>query len=582
MTSSTVPSDQPESDSFPSDDFHAQLSASFLYNTINGISDPIFVKDRHHRWVLVNDAFCKLMGYPRAQLIGKTDYEFFPQTQASSSWESDEYLFTNRLPTETEERFTDAQGNVGVISICKSWFCDHAANPFIVGTIRDITLKVQANEALERSNALLKAQQEAALDGILVVDENNQVVSYNQQFHQIWQIPESLVQQGDDRKILASAITKPENPEEFLAKVDYLYQHPEIVSRDEIALKDGRTLDRYTTAVRTPDGHYYGRVWYFRDLSERKRAEQALQQSQTQLKQQADNLQQTLTELTQAQTQLIQSEKMSSLGQLVAGVAHEINNPISFIYGNLTHARTYIQNLIRLVQLYQQHYPAPSPALAAEISEIDLEFVLNDLPKLLRSMQTGTDRICEIVRSLRNFSRLDESGLKAVDLHQGIDSTLMILQHRLKATPKRKEIQLVKAYEELPLVECYAGQLNQVFMNILSNAIDALEAALSDPQTQLFVTGQQPTITIRTSIVNSQRVAISIADNGCGIPQSVRQRLFDSFFTTKPVGKGTGLGLSISYQVVTQRHHGSLVCLSEPGQGTEFVIEIPIKHARIS
>jgi signal transduction histidine kinase len=290
----------------------------------------------------------------------------------------------------------------------------------------------------------------------------------------------------------------------------------------------------------------------------------------------AHELEQTLQQLTRTQSQLIQSEKMSSLGQLVAGVAHEINNPVNFIYGNLAHANQYIQDLLNVIKLYQNYYPDPVPEFQDQIEAIDLDFLVEDLPKLLASMKVGADRIQQIVASLRTFSRMDEAEMKAVNIHDGIDSTLMILQHRLKAKHNHPEIQVIKSYGKLPLVECYAGQLNQVFMNILSNALDALEER--DLRRSADEMREQPSnIRIRTEMSPAGKVIIQIADNGSGMTESVCNRLFDPFFTTKPVGKGTGMGLSISYQIVTERHGGSLHCTSSLGQGAEFAIEIPLK-----
>ncbi|MBD2489762.1 sensor histidine kinase [Aulosira sp. FACHB-615] len=289
-------------------------------------------------------------------------------------------------------------------------------------------------------------------------------------------------------------------------------------------------------------------------------------------------LENTLQELQSTQIHLIQTEKMSSLGQLVAGVAHEINNPVNFIYGNLKYAREYTQQLMDLMNLYRQEYSVTNSQINTKFKELDIEFILDDLPKILSSMEVGADRIREIVLTLRNFSRLDEAEMKPVDIHEGIDSTLLILQYHLKGKTGQQEIKIIKDYcENLPQIECYAGGLNQVFMNILNNAIDALREKEVEELKQK-IKQQTSYIQIQTQVKNEKYIIIRIKDNGFGIPEEVKSKLFDPFFTTKPVGKGTGLGLSISYQIIVDKHKGNIICNSSSGNGTEFVIELPIKH----
>ena len=307
---------------------------------------------------------------------------------------------------------------------------------------------------------------------------------------------------------------------------------------------------------------------------------QQLQDSENRYRQQAAELEQALAELQQTQAQIIQTEKMAGLGQMVAGIAHEINNPVSFIHGNLIHAKNYCQDLLELCQLYQFHYVEPDLAIQAKLAAIDIDFLVEDFPKLLNSMELGTERVKQIVTSLRTFSRLGEASLKAVDIHEGIESTLIILQHRLRMAPHCPVIELARKYGNLPPITCFPNLLNQVFMNLLNNAIDALEEGC-----EIYYGGQQfgihqqqycPKITIRTELV-ADTVIISIMDNGPGIPQAKLSRVFEPFFTTKQIGKGTGLGLSISYQIVVDTHKGNLSCHSIPGQGTQFTIEIPVQ-----
>lgn len=319
-------------------------------------------------------------------------------------------------------------------------------------------------------------------------------------------------------------------------------------------------------------GKFRYRLGMLNDISDRKEAEAIRAKWELELRTKNQALEAALQDLQTTQMQLIQSEKMSSLGQLVAGIAHEINNPVSFIHGNLTYSWSYIQDLLKCLELYQTHYPSPKPEIREQTERLDLDFLTQDLPKLVGSMHRGAERIRQIVLSLRHFSRLDEAEKKPVDIHEGLDSTLMLLQHRLVEFQGDREIHIVKDYGSLPQVDCYAGQLNQVFMNLLSNAIDAIafSAKFTNPNSSYT-----PTISLRTR-QGADAVIIHVIDNGDGICSKVRPNLFNPFFTTKPVGQGTGLGLAISYQIVVEHHGGSIDVRSNPGEGCEFIVTIPL------
>ncbi|MEH2022234.1 trifunctional serine/threonine-protein kinase/ATP-binding protein/sensor histidine kinase [Nostoc sp.] len=399
-------------------------------------------------------------------------------------------------------------------------------------------------------------------------DCNSLYLGCNHNFTQIWGlgVPENVIGKTDYNLPWTS-----EQSDFFVERDRRIMEsgQAELNIIETVQQVDGKQNWSNTNKIPLKDreGNVFGILSTSEDITERQQAQQLLQQQKQQLEQ-------ALQELQTMQLQLVQGEKMSALGNLVAGIAHEINNPVGFIAGNLEPAKDYVKDLFGLINLYQQKFPNPGSDIQDEIDAIDLNYLREDLPKLLDSMKLGVSRIRSISTSLRTFSRADKDYKVPFDIHEGIDSTILILRHRLKANENRPAIEVVKNYGKLPLVECFAGQLNQVFMNLLANAIDALEQYNTEHSLEAILANPN-CITIQTRVTDSgQHVLIKIADNGMGMSPEIKQKVFDHLFTTKPVGKGTGLGLAIARQIVVEAHGGSLSCTSELGQGTEFVIQI--------
>ncbi len=559
-----------------------QSSQKMLWLVINNIPQVIAWKDRDSVYLGGNKNFAKIAGLNHpTEIAGLTDYdmpwkpeetEFFrdcdrrimdsntaeyhiiePQLQADGT---QRWLDTNKIPLH------DNNGNVVGI-LC---------------TLEDITDRLSLEAKVQASEELFRKIFEDAPIGIYLANlGNNKLVQVNKNYCEMLGytaaelVKKTFIEIGhpeDYQKNIqvAAALNRGEIP-------NYQIEVRQISATGKIVW-----VNVTATLIRDGEGKPIYNLGMIENITNRKISAAALQASEAQLRKQAAQLQEAYEQLQHAQIQLVQSEKMSSLGQMVAGIAHEINNPATFIHGNISHTQTYFHDLIELLNLYHDCYPSPVSQIAEKVKEVDLDFLKEDLPKVLNSMSIGVERISKIVLSLRNFSRLDEAEMKLADLHEGIDSTLLIVRHRLNQSCEKNGIQVIKEYGKLSKVNCCAGQLNQVFFNIINNAIDALDNQ------------RQPrTIVIRTLIKKaelnshseskldrSDRIVICIADSGPGMTEDVRRRLFDPFFTTKPVGSGTGLGLSISHQIVVEKHRGSLRCICAPGQGAEFWIELPV------
>ncbi|MEM6434704.1 MAG: PAS domain S-box protein [Cyanobacteria bacterium P01_D01_bin.115] len=522
-------------------------------------------------YTLVTERAKTVKGYAPSELLGHSPFEFMaPEDIAyvenivrTASIDKSAFYLEHRNILPSGEMVWEAVSGVPML--------DGQGNIIgFRGTGLSITERKATETALAESEAKFRRFVEDANDLIYSIDSDGCFTYLSPQFTQMfgYAVADCLNQPF-------AKLVHPDDLPDMVASNERLFTTAEKQHGLELRVKHQNGAWIWITCNNSPmkdaTGEMIGFQGIARDVTAKKASEAALQQK-------AQELELTLEELQQTQLQMLQSEKLSSLGQLVAGVAHEINNPVSFIYGNIAPAKQYIQDLLNLIELYQVHYVKPVTKIQDEIEAIELDFIKEDFPKILTSMKLGAERIRQIITSLRTFARLDESDCKEVDIHLGIDSALVILEHRLKATSERPDIQVIKQYGNLPLVECYAGQLNQVFMNILTNALDALEERDRTRSRQEIE--RSPRITIRTQTAGSDHVAIHILDNGPGIPEEIKQRIFDPFFTTKAVGKGTGMGMSISHQIITENHGGTLRCFSSPGKETEFVIHIP-RHQRM-
>jgi two-component system, NtrC family, sensor kinase len=535
-------------------DYHNELLTLF-----KAMQDVILVFDREGCYLRIVPTSPLNLYKPDPEWIGKTLHDVFPSDTADWFLDTIQQTLSCQKTTNIEYRL--------LLDETEIWF-EASIAPLreneAIWVARDITQRKQAELSKEETQQRMQAILDYAPPIIFIKNLDGKYLTINRPIQRLLNLqPEELLGKTDSELF-------PQDIAHQFQKHDRQVLECNIPVTLEHKISSSETVHTYLTIefpLKNASGETYALGGIATDITESKKAEEQLQQKTNQLEN-------ALLEIQKTQAKLIQTEKMSSLGQLVAGIAHEINNPINFIHANLNHARMYIEDLFKLLQIYQSQFSSEIPEIKVQMENMDWEFVLEDLPKLLGSMQVGTQRIRNIVRSLRTFSRLDETGIKRSEVHEGIESTLMILHHRLTPKPGCPEIQVLRDYGDLPVIECDAGQINQVFLNILTNAIDALDEAIVTPE---FT---DPQILIRTKLLKDDRIAIHIANNGPDIPEDIQQRLFDPFFTTKPVGKGTGIGLSISYQIVTERHRGSLRCVSAPGQGAEFIIKLPIRQIR--
>ncbi|GAX45029.1 PAS/PAC sensor signal transduction histidine kinase [Tolypothrix sp. NIES-4075] len=563
-----------------------QQQAEFLQSIWEGVDYGIFVMDvlddgAEFRYINFNPAMAKTSPVTMSNLLGKTIAEALPTEMANLYRQRYSECVKSGKSTLFEEHFSiEGETTWWLLSVTPLKDSNSQIYQLII-TATNITERKRTEQERQKAEEALKASQhfiqritDSIPNTIYIYDLEEQRNIYAN--HEIAQILGYSIEEVQEMG--AEFLPNTLHPDDWEKVITYHQKFPSAVDGEifevEYRMKDANgkwhwVYSRDTSFSRNADGEVKQLLGVATDITVRKEAEIKLQQ-------QAEYLENTLNQLQRTQAQLIQSEKMSSLGNMVAGVAHEINNPVNFIHANLTPACEYSEDLLQLVELYQQYYPNPPEEIEEKIEDIDFDFIKEDLMKLLQSMRVGTQRIREIVLSLRNFSRLDEAEFKQVNIHEGIESTLMILHNRLKAKPEHPQISVIKEYGKLPAVECYPGQLNQVFMNIFANSIDALEESFVKKKKQKI----NPQICISTEVVNSNWIVIRIADNGQGIPPEILSKLFDPFFTTKDVGKGTGLGLSISYQIVVDKHGGKLSCHSILGQGAEFVIEIPVTQVK--
>ncbi|MEM1168144.1 MAG: PAS domain S-box protein [Cyanobacteria bacterium P01_H01_bin.35] len=553
-----------------------RLSEQKFSKAFSSSPDPIIITTfEDERFIEVNDSFLEIIGYRREEVIGYTVEDLGIWVNKQERIEFREYLEKLGVLQNQEYEFRVKSGGIRIWLLSVD-IINISNEICFLTVIKDITDRKCSEKALWESQRKL-ATLMSNLPGMAYRFRNDlnrtaEFVSEGCYSLTGYQAQDFL----GSNKVFLSQLIYPEDRQLLWNTIELAIQenrHYQIVYR--ITTKTGKIkwVWEQGRGVFSESGELIALEGFITDITDTKNAEASLKKSQAELTQQKQELETALQELDEVETTLTNTEKMSSLGQLVAGIAHEINNPVTSVYGNIVHLNHYVEDMMNLLHIYQEYSPSLPEEIEEEIEHIDLDFMMEDLPKVISAMEIGAERIREIVRSLRSFSRKDDVKKTLMNIHDGIDGTLVILKNRLKARGKKPEIKVYKEYGELPLVECYVGMINQVFMNLIGNGIDALEEAIVKDNWH----GKVPSIWIKTTVISKQ-VQIRIIDNGLGMDEKVKERLFERFFTTKSVEKGTGLGLSISYKIIVEKHGGNLECFSAPGEGAEFMIEIPVEQ----
>ncbi len=529
-----------------------------LQSLMDNLPDHIYFKDADSRFIRINQAHARHLGLQHPdEAIGKSDADFFPAEEAREKLENERKLLSAGKPIVGLIERADTPHHPKWVSTTKVPIYDRDGKAAgLVGISHDITNRKQAEEELQRKSAFLEAQMNSSIDGILVVDEQGKRTLQNQRLVKLFKVPQAIAEDQDDQKLLDWVTQQIKNPEQFLEKVRHLYAHPDKISVDEIELKDGTVLDRYSAPMLGKNEKYFGRIWTFRDITERKRAE---------------------TERQMMELQLRQSQKLESIGQLAAGIAHEINTPTQYVGDNTRFLKDSFAGIFQVLKNHETllaaaQQNAVTPEMLAHTQKLlaagDLEYLSKQIPAAIEETLEGIERVSKIVRAMKEFSHPGGKEKTAADLNKAIESTVTVARNEWKYVA---EIKLDLA-ADLPLVPCFVGEFNQCILNLIVNAAHAIgDVVQKNPGTKGLITVQ--------TWHDGDSVEVRVSDTGTGIAEAARPKIFEPFFTTKGVGKGTGQGLSIVYGSIVKQHGGSVRFETEVGRGTTFILRLPMHPA---